>query len=194
MSEPAGWYTNPDGTNSERYWDGTRWTHEVRPIPTTAPLVPPPPGGDSRPMGAGAEIPSYASGGQLPPDVTGTADSSIPPPDPADGGFVPSPPRPSNGDSPGELFSVLFDLSFERPITPAVARWAYLVGLVATVVFMAVMFVLGVQAGGLGAVLSVVIWPLNALLFLVLLRAALQAAVGNPGMGRGDRSGDPTRQ
>jgi hypothetical protein len=193
MSEPAGWYTNPDGTNSERYWDGTRWTHEVRPIPTS-PLVPPPPTGDSRSTAAGADPAGFSSGGQLPLDVTVAADNSMPAPGPADGGFVPPPPRPSNGDSLGELFSVLFDLSFERPITPGVARWAYLVGLVATVVFMAVMFVLGVQAGGLGAVLSVAIWPLNALLFLVLLRAALQAAVGNPGMGRGDRNGDPARQ
>jgi len=36
---PAGWY--PDGSGGERWWDGTRWTDDVRPA-----VAPPPPGGE----------------------------------------------------------------------------------------------------------------------------------------------------
>lgn len=29
-SVPAGWYTDPHGSSSQRYWDGSTWTSEVR--------------------------------------------------------------------------------------------------------------------------------------------------------------------
>src|SRR6478752_1124664 len=35
MSAPAGWYPTPDGRL--RYWDGSRWTHQVAPSPTPQP-------------------------------------------------------------------------------------------------------------------------------------------------------------
>lgn len=38
MNTP-GWYPNPDGTNTQRYWSGQEWTAEVR----SAPAAPPPP-------------------------------------------------------------------------------------------------------------------------------------------------------
>jgi len=31
QGEP-GWYPNPDGTRSRRWWDGLRWTNEVKPL------------------------------------------------------------------------------------------------------------------------------------------------------------------
>jgi hypothetical protein len=39
-----GWHPNPDGTNSYRYWDGTRWTEHVQaPPPQASSQFPPPP-------------------------------------------------------------------------------------------------------------------------------------------------------
>jgi hypothetical protein len=31
----SGWYPNPDGSGTERYWDGDEWTTEVRPLGST---------------------------------------------------------------------------------------------------------------------------------------------------------------
>lgn len=33
---PEGWYPNPDGSPSNRYWDGTTWTDHIGP-PNTPP-------------------------------------------------------------------------------------------------------------------------------------------------------------
>jgi Domain of unknown function (DUF4352)/Protein of unknown function (DUF2510) len=37
---PAGWYSDPDGSGAQRYWDGVQWTEHRRP----AAAAPPPPG------------------------------------------------------------------------------------------------------------------------------------------------------
>lgn len=37
MKTPAGWYPNPDGSPSERYWDGGRWTNDQRTPRTFSP-------------------------------------------------------------------------------------------------------------------------------------------------------------
>jgi hypothetical protein len=40
QSVPAGWY--PEGTNGQRYWDGTAWTEHRAPlVPQAAPPVAP---------------------------------------------------------------------------------------------------------------------------------------------------------
>lgn len=40
---PMGWYPDPAGSGDERYWDGTQWTHNLRPPqPQATALVPPP--------------------------------------------------------------------------------------------------------------------------------------------------------
>ena len=31
-SVPPGWYPDPDGKPSEKYWDGLEWTGETRPL------------------------------------------------------------------------------------------------------------------------------------------------------------------
>lgn len=174
MSEPAGWYTNPDGTNSERYWDGARWTHQVRPFPTQPLATSSSEGGE--PREAVADILSR-SPTEIPPDVTVAADTSIPPVDSGAGSYVP-PESSTSGDSPSELFSVLLDFSFERRITRPVARWAYVLGAVTTLVVVVLALLFVVQAGGSGAVLGVILWPLLGILSLVHLRSVLQAAVG----------------
>jgi len=44
---PAGWYSDPDGSGGQRYWDGTAWTRHQVPAPQTPP--PPPPGPSAPP-------------------------------------------------------------------------------------------------------------------------------------------------
>jgi hypothetical protein len=42
---PRGWYPHPDMASTERYWNGTAWTGEVRPWlppPSPPPAAPPP--------------------------------------------------------------------------------------------------------------------------------------------------------
>ncbi|WP_026925865.1 DUF2510 domain-containing protein [Granulicoccus phenolivorans] len=67
--QQAGWYPDPAGTpNSERFWDGTRWTTQVRrtsggPIPSAGTAVPP----------AGGPMPPRTSGTGRTPLVVGAA-------------------------------------------------------------------------------------------------------------------------
>lgn len=37
MTAPAGWYADPQGPDTLRYWDGTSWTAHVAPVPQAAP-------------------------------------------------------------------------------------------------------------------------------------------------------------
>ena len=46
-SPPPGWYVNPDGSATIRYWDGSHWTSYTAPLPPP-PLPPPPPATWSR--------------------------------------------------------------------------------------------------------------------------------------------------
>jgi hypothetical protein len=32
---PAGWYAEPTGGSSQRYWDGQRWTEHTAPTPSS---------------------------------------------------------------------------------------------------------------------------------------------------------------
>jgi len=53
---PAGWYSDPTGRHTQRYWDGTRWTEHVAtgastvtdPIDPSAAGIPPAPGTEAR--------------------------------------------------------------------------------------------------------------------------------------------------
>ena len=186
MSQPAGWYTNPDGTPSQRFWDGARWTHEVRPQPGATP------GGDQV-AGVAAPVsdPTAPGDGATPADPTGGGRSV------GDDGFdrtvtvegapsvgagpVPTPtpgtepqPSPSQGGSIGDLFGVLFDFGLRRSFTPGTARLGYLVGAVAIGVVSALMLIGGLQGGGVAAVVSIFLFPLLGLLWLISLRGVMQ--------------------
>jgi hypothetical protein len=66
MSAPAGWYPQPDGT--ERFWDGSAWTEQIRAAAPPAGAVPPPPagvGGESYTT-PGAGYQQYPQAGQNP--------------------------------------------------------------------------------------------------------------------------------
>jgi hypothetical protein len=38
---PSGWYPDPHGLNCERFWDGTEWTQETRPMSILPHRAPP---------------------------------------------------------------------------------------------------------------------------------------------------------
>jgi hypothetical protein len=48
---PAGWYPDPEFQGEQRFWDGSAWTDNRQPIP--APAAPPPPPG----LGAAPPLP-----------------------------------------------------------------------------------------------------------------------------------------
>ncbi len=193
MSQPAGWYTNPDGTPSQRFWDGARWTHEVRPRPG-APSPAGSVGGPAGPAGPGALDPDPTAaastagpgsgepsggGGGLDRTVTvGGAPSTGPGAGPHQGptpGPGPAPdPAGTQGGSIGELFALLFDFGLQRSFTAGTARLGYLLGSVAIVVVSILMLLGGLQGGGAAAVISIVLFPLLALLWLIALRGLMQ--------------------
>lgn len=43
MTMPPNWYNNPDGSASQRWWDGQQWTELLRSQPVTQPAAYPPP-------------------------------------------------------------------------------------------------------------------------------------------------------
>ncbi|MGB9375821.1 MAG: DUF2510 domain-containing protein [Jiangellales bacterium] len=70
-SAPAGWYLDPAGSRSVRYWDGQQWTNRLRPLaPANRMLVPTVPR-TSRPApaqrGAGRGTSAAASSSASPP-------------------------------------------------------------------------------------------------------------------------------
>ncbi|MDM7855170.1 DUF2510 domain-containing protein [Cellulomonas alba] len=67
MAAPAGWYPDPQGPGSVRYWDGTGWTQHVQPVPA-APQPQP------APVGAGGWVPQ-------PPTTSPQPGTAYPQPD-----------------------------------------------------------------------------------------------------------------
>ncbi|NEB75819.1 DUF2510 domain-containing protein, partial [Streptomyces sp. SID14478] len=86
---PAGWYPDPgqasDGPRTERWWDGGRWTDQVRPAAALPPLPPqaaaPGPGQLAQQPTAPGTIPAYPNypgyPGQLPPKPRSRARTAI---------------------------------------------------------------------------------------------------------------------
>lgn len=69
MSTPAGWYTDPGGSDNERYWDGERWSEHLRPpgggqgeaqYGSTQPATPEPAGWGATPQ-PGAEMVAWGT-------------------------------------------------------------------------------------------------------------------------------------
>lgn len=146
MSEPAGWYGNPDGTATQRYWDGASWTHDVRPIAGPAGFDP----GQTEAVGVG---PTPLSGGA-----------------PAGQAVSPS-------GSVSDLIGVLFDFGMNRSVTPALARTGYRVGAIIILIVFALLLVLGLEGGGVAAIISLLLYPMIALLWLLGLRLICQRVI-----------------
>ncbi len=147
MSEPAGWYGNPDGTESQRYWDGSSWTHDVRPNPGTPGFDP------SQTTAAG-------------PGPAPLAESAAPAAQPA-----------KASGSISDLVGVLFDFGMNRSVSPALARTGYRIGAIMTLIVAALFLVIGLQGGGSGAIVSLIVFPLLALLWLLGLRLLCQGVI-----------------
>jgi hypothetical protein len=65
VTQPAaGWYADPAGGQSERFWDGVQWSDSTRPLPSSQPQA------GYLPQGADPSAPAYAApqpyGGQQP--------------------------------------------------------------------------------------------------------------------------------
>ncbi len=146
MSEPAGWYGNPDGTDTQRYWDGSKWTHDVRPRPDASAFDP------------------------------ARTEASGPGPAPLAGAAPAVPPAPPTA-SVSDLIGTVFDFGMTRPVGPDLARTGYRVGAMATLVIAALFLLVGLQGGGIGAIVSVLAFPLLALLWLIGLRLLCQVIV-----------------
>jgi hypothetical protein len=72
MPTPAGWYTDPSGRYELRYWDGSRWTRDVRgqgPAGTAEPGATGPPEG----VGTPAEVTIAGAGATTAADLQGGA-------------------------------------------------------------------------------------------------------------------------
>jgi hypothetical protein len=147
MSEPAGWYGNPDGTETQRYWDGASWTHDVRPLPGAPGFDP----GQTEAVGVG--------------------------PAPLAAEAAPAIPAASPSGSVSELIAVLFDFGMNRSISPALAKTGYRFGAIVILVVFALLLVLGLQGGGVAAIISLVLYPMLALLLLLALRLVCQRVV-----------------
>ncbi len=103
---PAGWYPDPQQPGIERWWDGTTWGDQVRPVdapvvpPAPAPFEPPAYGGTPGGVSPTAPTQSFPAGG--PPPVGGSYPAA--PPQPGGGPFAPAPgpgPYPGPGSPPG---------------------------------------------------------------------------------------------
>lgn len=147
MSEPAGWYGNPDGTETQRYWDGGNWTHDVRPIPESTGFDP----GQTEAVGV---APTPLAGGTVPPATTSSSSGSI-----------------------SDLIGVLFDFGMNRSISPALAKTGYQFGAIVILIVFALLLVLGLQGGGVAAIISLILYPMIALLWLLGLRLVCQRVV-----------------
>lgn len=153
MSEPAGWYGNPDGTETQRYWDGGNWTHDVRPVPGPA----------------GFDPSQTTASGPGPAPLAGGA--------PLAGAAAPAVPQTEPSGSISDLVGVLFDFGMNRSISPALARTGYRLGAIVILVVAALFLVGGLQGGGIGAIVALLVFPLLALLWLLGLRLLCESAI-----------------
>ncbi len=83
MSTPEGWYPDPAGSaGHERYWNGSQWTEELRPVGAEAEPPPPPPAAPPSAPAGTSSPPPPAPAGAVPPQP----DQPSPAPQAADSG------------------------------------------------------------------------------------------------------------
>lgn len=91
MTTPAGWYSDPDGSGGQRYWDGNSWTQHrapATPPPPPAPEPAPEPTPPPRPAPPAPTPPMFteqpAPAPHTPPSAAATTAFSTPPSGPQD--------------------------------------------------------------------------------------------------------------
>lgn len=166
VSPPAGWHPDPVDPNQSRYWDGTAWTEQVRPItPPAPPSATPTPAGDAPPLPKpGTRVPAGAA---------------VPPPSMRPG-KAPVHPAAEVG-----FFRSLFDLSFapDRVVTISFARVLYLLaGIVSVIVWLVgalILFSLGENDSGFTgwAIAHLMLGWVGVLLTVVGVRVLLEVMI-----------------
>ncbi|OJX64132.1 MAG: hypothetical protein BGO95_02530 [Micrococcales bacterium 73-13] len=100
---PAGWYEDGVTAGQERYWDGTQWTDQFRPLAPAAPVVEPTPA--AAPAAAPTAYPPYQPAtGAAPAAAPAAAAAAYPAYQPASAA---APGAPRKGLSKGALIGII---------------------------------------------------------------------------------------
>ncbi|MGD9935643.1 MAG: DUF4282 domain-containing protein [Dehalococcoidia bacterium] len=169
---PPGWrHAQGDPPGTERYWDGSRWQGDPRPIggsqepPGEAPTSTPA-SRASDPFAASAR-PAAASSGPRP-----QAQSSA-----SSGGGAPSVQAPFSANDAKGFLSRLFDLSFQSFITTSIIKVLYVLFIIvaglASLGFIAVGFASNAGVG----VVTLILSPLIFLLYVIMARVYLEIVI-----------------
>lgn len=142
---------------------------------------PPPPGpGDSAPYGG-----QHQSGGPTPPPPPqGPGAPWNGPGGPGGPGGYGGPPQgygqppAPQGDNPvATFFAALFDLSFSKFVTLTFVKILYVLGIAAVAIAWLFFLITGFSADALLGVLVLILGPIVALLYIVLIRVSLEISV-----------------
>jgi len=148
MSNPAGWYPQPDG--EQLYWDGHKytaaWAEGGGAVPYSEVGAGPTPGGS-----VGGKL-AYQSGAET------TREMRMPPTQVAAKGF----------------FASLFDFGFTSFITLKLMSGVYGLLVVLTLLAGVFLVVVGISRGGMDAVGAIVVVPVVTLIYLVLMRVSME--------------------
>lgn len=166
---PPGWrHAQGDPPGTERYWDGSRWQGDPRPVGGSQD----PPGGEtsstprvSDPFAASAR-PAASSGGQRP--AAQPAASS---------GGGPGIQAPFTSNDAKGFLSRLFDLSFQSFITTSIIKVLYVLFIIFAGLGALSFIAFGFAANAGVGVLMLIISPLVFLLYVIMARVYLEIVI-----------------
>ena len=170
---PPGWrHAQGDPPGTERYWDGSRWQGEPRPVggsqepPGAAPAATP---RSSDPFAASSR-PAASSGAQR----AGAQPSGA---QPSGGGGGPSVQVPFTSNDAKGFLSRLFDLSFQSFITTSIIKVLYILFIIFAGLGALSFIAFGFAANAGVGVLMLVISPLVFLLYVIMARVYLEIVI-----------------
>jgi hypothetical protein len=173
---PEGWYTDPTNDQNERFWSGTAWSEQTRPM-QASPAAPSPPSAGSASPQAGVPSPSMPGrpSPQIPPvpkDEESHTDE--PPPWAAEvvtqQGLPPTAPTPPPTSSQKGFFGRLFDLSFTEFVTPSIIKLIFIIGIVLAALMSLLVFATFANQGGGAIVAGIVLAPLVFFVYVLFAR------------------------
>ncbi|MCA9829419.1 MAG: DUF4282 domain-containing protein [Dehalococcoidia bacterium] len=167
---PPGWrHAQGDPPGTERYWDGSRWQGDPRPVGGSQD----PPGGEASstpraadPFAASAR-PAASSGGQRPAAQ----------PAAGSGGGGPGIQAPFTSNDAKGFLSRLFDLSFQSFITTSIIKVLYVLFIIFAGLGALSFIAFGFAANAGVGVLMLIISPLVFLLYVIMARVYLEIVI-----------------